>query len=86
MTKSKESPFNASFLPSKSAAVYLGLSVHATLIRSRLTGKLLGKPAPPWIKLGDGPRDRIGYETKALDEWLDKFNLSLEYRSSWANR
>jgi len=38
-----------------------------TLRRSRSTGRLLGLPAPPYLKIGS----RICYEKIAIDDWIN---------------
>ncbi|MCP5347952.1 MAG: helix-turn-helix domain-containing protein [Gammaproteobacteria bacterium] len=51
---------------SKEAAAFLGVAEY-TLRRSRTIGKLLGRPAPAYRKIGG----KVLYERSTLSEWLD---------------
>ena len=57
------------FLTPKQAADYLGYSP-GTLRTGRFTGKLAGREAPKYSKLGKSKTSPVRYEKEALDEWI----------------
>ena len=50
------------------ASRYLGVCSPYTLKLSRSTGKLLGLPAPEYLRVGRS----IAYETEKLDAWIER--------------
>ena len=64
----KNSDSNLPRLDTHSSAAYLGCSSY-TLKRSRITGNLLGSPAPAFRKLGR----KVVYDVTTLQAWLEQF-------------
>lgn len=55
-------------LNSSEAAIFIGCS-SSTMKISRVTGRLLGKAAPTYRKLGK----KVVYDLTVLQEWLEQF-------------
>jgi len=55
-------------LNNSEAAIFIGCSP-STMKISRVTGRLLGKPAPTYRKLGK----KVVYDLTVLHEWLEQF-------------
>ncbi len=55
-------------LSNSEAAIFIGCSP-STMKISRVTGRLLGKAAPSYRKLGK----KVAYDLTILQEWLEQF-------------
>ena len=76
-----ESQLSLELYTSSEAAKAIGVSP-VTVKMSRCTGKLLGKPAPKFLKMGR----LIRYEPSAIQDWIKQFrsfSTTEDARNEW---